>query len=397
LGFPISRLNSDIRRKIALLLAASLTVMSNATIAASMPRMAAVFSDTPHAEFLSKLILTTPALMIVLFAPVAGWFIDRFGRVRFLYANLVLYGFAGASAFVLDDLHHILIGRALLGVAVAGIMTTTSTLLGDYFTGEERIRFAATHSLAMSLGGVVFIGAGGLLADVDWRAPFLIYLSAWVFLVPAVRFLDEPAKHEHRTTEEPDRPAPVGALVLAYGLIFFCLVMFYMTPVQIPFLLRDRGVGSSALAAGPIVISSLASAGSALLLPRLRRSAGYVTVYAWSMLLVALGYGIIAFFDSYAAVLAGAAISGFGVGVIFPNSGLWVTALAPPRLRGRLLGMFTAAIFLGQFSSPIAVQPAIAWVGLAGAFGVFAGIATGVSLALLAFRTRLEPRFGRRA
>src|SRR3954463_11589121 len=110
---PIGNMISDaLGRKAALLLCSSLTVMSNATIAAAMPRMAAVFSDTPHAEFLTKPILTTPALPLVLCAPAllivlcarpAGVFIDRFGRARFLFANLVLYGIAGASGFVLDD------------------------------------------------------------------------------------------------------------------------------------------------------------------------------------------------------------------------------------------------------------------------------------------------------
>ena len=108
--------------------------MANATIAASMPRMAEVFSDTPDSEFLAKLILTTPALFIVIFAPLAGYCIDRWGRLKFLYGSLLLYGAAGSSGFYLDSLPEILGGRACLGVAVAGIMTTTTTLLGDYFS-----------------------------------------------------------------------------------------------------------------------------------------------------------------------------------------------------------------------------------------------------------------------
>ena len=156
--------DNDLSRKIALILVASLTVMSSATIAASLPRMADVFRDTPDAEFLTKLVLTTPNLMIVVFGPIAGAIIDRFGRVRFLCANLVLYGFAGASGYVLDDLYHILVSRALLGIAMAGTMTTVNTLAGDYWTGEHRARYAGIQSAAMSLGGVVFIGAGGLLA-----------------------------------------------------------------------------------------------------------------------------------------------------------------------------------------------------------------------------------------
>ena len=84
--------------------------------------MAEVFSGSPNAQFLTKLVLTTPALFIVVCAPLAGVIIDRYGRLKFLFASLLLYGFAGASGFFLDDLNHILAGRALLGVAVAGII-----------------------------------------------------------------------------------------------------------------------------------------------------------------------------------------------------------------------------------------------------------------------------------
>jgi MFS family permease len=369
--------------------------MSNATIAAGMPQMAEVFRDTPNAEFLTKLILTTPALLIVVCAPLAGVVIDRFGRVRFLQACMLLYGFAGASGFVLSDLHHILIGRALLGVAVAGIMTATTTLAGDYFSGEARTRFLGRQSIFMSFGGVVFIGAGGLLAEFSWRLPFLVYLASWLLLIPAMKYLTEPPRHERAVSDGPDERVPYGGLALAYALTFFMLVMFYMTPVQIPFLLRDIGVPSSLLAAGAIVLSSFTSAGGALWLPRLRPRMSNVAIYALAMLIIATGYAAIALADGYLLVMIGVGVSGFGVGIIFPNCSLWVISLAPARLRGRLLGMMTAALYLGQFSSPILVQPAVSSYGLPGAFGVFAAIATVVAVSLIAARAPLD-RFSAR-
>ena len=388
-------MNSDpkFRLKAALLLVSSFSVMANATIAASMPRMAEVFSDTPNAQFLSKLILTTPALFIVMCAPLAGILIDRYGRLKFLFASMLLYGFAGASGFFLDDLNHILAGRALLGVAVAGIMTTSSTLLGDYFVGAERLRYAGMQGLFMSLAGVVFVGTGGILAEFDWRWPFLIYLSAWIALLPAVKYLQEPVRHGRKPGELAEAPAPVRPLALAYALTFFLLVVFYMTPVQIPFLLRDIGVKSSGLAALAICLGSLTSGGGAMMQHRFHYRVGFVSIYVYSMLLVAAGYAAIATTDSYSVVLLGTAVSGFGVGVLFPNAAMWVTTLAPARLRGRLLGMMTASMYLGQFFSPIVVEPVVAALGLSGAFGVAAGAALSVAL-LLWFTCR---RFDRHA
>jgi MFS family permease len=86
-----------------------------------------------------------------------------------------------------------------------------------------------------------------------------------------------------------------------------------------------------------------------------------------------VGYALISVTHSYAIVLLGASLSGFGIGVLFPNAGMWVTTLAPPRIRGRLLGIMTASMYLGQFFSPILVEPVVAQVGLSGAFAVAAG------------------------
>ncbi|MSQ71315.1 MAG: MFS transporter [Betaproteobacteria bacterium] len=387
--------HDDLRVRVTLMLIATLTVMSSATIAAALPQMARVFSATPNAELLTKLVLTTPALMIVVFAPLAGVFIDRVGRLRFLYANMVLYGFAGSAGYVLDDLHYILASRALLGVAVAGTMTTMNTLAGDYFSGEERARFAGMQSAAMSLGAAVFIGLGGLVAEIDWRLPFLIYLGGWLVLIPVLKYLKEPRRHaQHAPGAAISDPVPMGKLAVAYGLSFLAMVMFYMTVTQLPFLMRSLGIASSTLGGIVVAVSQLVSAFASTLYARLRGRSSFVRAYALGLLLMALGYGVIALIPHYAAVLAGAAISGFGVGIIFPNASLWVVTLAPPRMRGRLTGMMSASLNLGQFSSPLLLHPAVQSVGLDGAFGVAAVLACMLSGALLLAGRKLEQARG---
>ena len=52
-------------------------------------------------------------------------------------------------------------------------------------------------------------------------------------------------------------------------------------------------------------------------------------------------------------------ISGLGIGLLMPTANLWVMLLAPAHLRGRLIGNLTTAMFLGQFFSPILIQPLI--------------------------------------
>jgi MFS family permease len=173
----MTKTNSDsILTKITLLLISTLTVMSGATIAPSLPAMGEYFADVPNADYLVRLALTLPALLIALGAPLVGVMIDRLGRKPLLLVALILYGLAGSSGLVLNSLNLILVGRVLLGISVAGIMTTATTLIADYYVGNARAQFLGLQASFMGLGGVIFLSLGGFLADLNWRFPFAIYL-----------------------------------------------------------------------------------------------------------------------------------------------------------------------------------------------------------------------------
>lgn len=374
---------SDTGRKSALLLVACLTVMAAATIAPALPRMADAYRDVARAELLTKLVLTVPALAIALCAPLAGAIVDRFGRLTLLRGSLLLYGFAGAAGYVLHDLHAILASRFALGVAVAGTMTTMTALVGDYYSGEARGRFASLQSVAMSIGAMAFVVLGGVLVDRDWRLPFLLYLSGWAVLVPAALYLHEPHRAATAQGERGDATELAPRQVLAaYAITFFAVAMFYMTPAQLPFLIRTIGVNSGLAAGVAVGTSSLLAAVGSAVFPRFRRLTGVLGVYAWAFGFMACGYALVGSASSFALVLAGVVTSGVGVGLFFPNGTLWVLSLAPPRLRGRIVGGLTASIFLAQFASPLLLEPVVARTSLGHAFLLAAGTMAALALAL---------------
>jgi MFS family permease len=112
--------------KATLLAAAMMTIMAGATIAPGLPGMLEQFKTVPGAELLVRLVITTTALAVAIAAPFAGLLADRIGRKPLLIFGLILYVIAGTSGAYLESLPLILIGRALLGVAVAAIMTANS-------------------------------------------------------------------------------------------------------------------------------------------------------------------------------------------------------------------------------------------------------------------------------
>ena len=112
------------RWAIALLLAASLTTMANATISPALAGLEEMFANHLNVEMLTRFLVPAPSLTVVLFAPLSGWAADRFGRRGLLLAGVTLLVITGCAGLFLPDLTVIFASRLALGVAVAMIMTS---------------------------------------------------------------------------------------------------------------------------------------------------------------------------------------------------------------------------------------------------------------------------------
>ena len=95
---------------------------------------------------MAPLVLTLHALFIAVGAPLAGQIIDRFGRRRLLLTAILVYSPAGGSGRVAVSLPLLLVGRALLGLAIGAVSTCTTTLISDYYTGQTRSRMIGFQS-----------------------------------------------------------------------------------------------------------------------------------------------------------------------------------------------------------------------------------------------------------
>ncbi len=364
--------------KATLLLTSTLTVMSGATIAPSLPGMQEYFANVENSALLVRLVLTIPALFIAIGGLFAGQLVDRIGRKPLLIASTLFYGLAGGSGFILNSLGTILIGRALLGLAVAGVMTGVTTLIADYYTGQKRANFMGLQAAFMGLGGVIFLSVGGFIADFNWRFPFLIYFSAWGILGAITLTLYEPNRevnNQIKDSSQTDQPSmPIAALAMIYGISLFYMVAFYLIPVQLPFYLQSLNNESASASGLAIAASTLASAISSFRYGFVKKRLGFVSIVVLAFGIAAVGYFIIGMASSYQLVLVGLIIAGFGFGLLMPNLNVWLSSIIPNSLRGRALGGLTTFFFLGQFLSPLVSQPITNFLGLDKTYS-FAGVA----------------------
>ncbi|HTJ38823.1 MAG TPA: MFS transporter [Dactylosporangium sp.] len=347
---------------LVLLLSSCLAVLGAVLLAPVLPRIEDAFAGTPGVETLTPVVLTAPALVIGLTAVVAGRIVDRLGRRRLLIGALVAYAFVGTAPLWLDSLPLIVASRVLVGLTEAAIMTCCTTLLADYFHGRKRERYLGLQVVFTTIAATLFFAVGGALGAQSWRAPFWLYAVSLPLAALAARHVWQPAPREPHAAGAPLPPLPwrhVGvpaAVTLLGGLVFYVLI------VELSFKLDDIGVQSTATIGAASAIASLGTAAGAFGFGRLAPRGPRVTV-PLAFALSGLGLLGLGFASAVPMVVAAAVVTGLGNGLLLPSLLTWALAPLEFEQRGRGTGVWTSALFIGQFVCPLAI------LGLQGALG----------------------------
>jgi MFS family permease len=376
---------------VILLLCATLTVMAGATIAPSLPGIAAHFETQPGGAALVPMILTVPGLAIAIAAPLAGLLADRTPKRRVLLIGIAVYVIAGSSGLYLDTIGLITFGRLFLGVAVGAIMTSAMALIADLFDDAERGRILGYQAAAMSFGGMSFIMAGGFLADLHWRGPFAVYLAP-LLLIP---FIVAWVPYGLPAAKSPESNAPKGPFPWAFtamiGVAAFANFFTYFTiPLKLPFMLRDMGIDSAALAGSAIALLTFSSGIVSLVFGRIRTMAPPPLLASLAFLLGSAGFATLSLQPPVPVVFGLMVLIGCASGIVLPNATTWLYSRVPPAMRGQAAGLMTMAVFMAQFLAAPFVLLIDPLGGIGGVYMAAAFIALLTSLFYIVVDRRLR-------
>ncbi|MFD9242451.1 MFS transporter [Streptomyces sp. NPDC059556] len=357
-----------------------LPVLGAVLLAPVLPRMQDHFADVPGSAALVPVVLTIPALALAILAPFAGMIVDKLGRKRLLIAATALYAVFGTAPLWLDSLHAILISRILVGVAEAAIMTACTTLIGDYYSGELRDRYLALQTMCASASATLFFVLGGALGAANWRAPFWLYAVGLLIAPVMARVLPAPtppARDDKTGPQAPARPFPMRRMAGICLLTLFGAVVFYTVPVEMAYLLDDLGTDSTGTIGAVTAVASAATVLGSILFTRLAARRRPLPIL---LALCALGFLLMGLADSLPLLIIGAVLNCIGTGMLLPSLVTRAMARLDFADRGRGMGLWTAAFFLGEFLCPLALLAGKEAVGsLAAAVGIL-----GAATALLA-------------
>ena len=326
-----------------------LTVMAGAAIAPALGVISAHFAG--RNPLLIQLIVSLPALFIILTNLLFHW-LCRLMKTRTLaLTGLALYVLSGAGAFFVDNIWVLLDFRALMGVSVGMIMPLSTGLLAYYFPPEEQAGLMGLSAAMNQMGGVVAIFLAGMLAGFGWNYAFLVYLLGLIAIVLVAANLPNERLSGRGGVSlsllKRFHPSVVG--------MFLVMILFFIYPTN--FALTASGtlseVGVTLTMVGLDVVAFLVGLVFGAMMKRFSAQMKYIAPLGF-----AAGYLCQAVGGSLVWLLLGSAFIGIANGIGVPYLNTIGSVKAGKEAATTVMPLLSAALYLGQFLSPLIVSPA---------------------------------------
>lgn len=331
-----------------------LTVMAGAAIAPALGIIKAHFSDASAMQV--QFIVSMPALLIIVtnlfFLP-----LSRILRTRAIATTgLLLYVVAGAGCFFIDDIWLLLLLRAILGISVGLIMPLSTGLLAYYFPPEEQARLMGLSAAMNQMGGVVATLLAGLLATIEWNYAFLVYLLGLIALAMVWLWLPDEqlgSANKRGVPFQPRQllkfhPSVVGMLLLM--MIFFIFPTNFAVVATQQLELQTELI--TLIMVGLDVVAFFVGMVFGGVMNRFRQSVKY---FAPTFFLIGYAAYLV---PNVLMMVLGSAFIGVANGVGVPYLNTIASIKGGKNSDTTVMPLLSAALYLGQFVSPIIVTPA---------------------------------------
>jgi len=344
------------------LAAPSLIGMLALAIAPGVLQMAKLFG-----ALTAQLVLTVPALMMILGAALAGFMSERWGRRAVIAVSLVIYAIAGVAGAAAGTLAELVATRVVIGFVSGVLLTSVYAAIGEYFEGQARERILGFMSTAGSTTALLLlVGMGFVVQRFGWRAPFLIYAVALVFVPVALRGL-----HRKKATAGALLSwRPVAAETPIYLLLCIYTIGMYMMVIQGPFLLAAKAITAPTAIGSLIGLASIVGAAGAAFYGMLRRVLGFRQMFILISLAIGSGLVLAAWAPGEPYIVLSMIVTGIGLGIIEPTVASELLTRTTEPLHDRVMGVNVAAMFLGQFINPLILAPVRQLLGINVTFSI---------------------------
>lgn len=241
----------------------------------------------------------------------------------------------------------------ILSISCAVTSTIARSVVVESFASKDVPKMISVSQISNSLGTALLQILGGHLIAISWRTGYLAFLTGLFSLFSALFLLPEGPLEKREKSGETGMKSKIWTKHLIHDvvltLLFLCINSTYTT--YITFLVTERGFGN-AVAAGYLSgvktgFTFLAACVLPFTVKQLKKH-----IISASMLLILIGYGMVAAASNIWFVLIGAALSGFGIGTFTPAIFTHIAKHVTPETNSSSHAMIAVAGTLGNYLYP---------------------------------------------
>ena len=153
------------------------------------------------------------ALMRFASAPLAGFWVNRFGERIILTVGLLLVSVSSFFAGLADNFNNLIILRGIGGLGSTMFTVSAFYLLLRIVAPEKRGRAAAAFQGGFLVGGLAGPAVGGIVIAISLRAPFFVYSFTLLLAAASSAFFLK--SHDKENVEVKER-SKISASLLAF-------------------------------------------------------------------------------------------------------------------------------------------------------------------------------------
>lgn len=350
-------------------------------VAPVLPQLASSFGVSITA---ASAIVSAFAAMRLVFAPAAGWFVNKWGeRPTYTIGLLIVAASTGACA-IAATYGQLLVLRAAGGIGSTMFSIAATGLLIRLAPVKMRGRISSYNAASFLLGGLLGPVLGGVVAGFGLRAPFVFYFGMLLIAAALVgialrRSTTLPSRRDR--ADQPVAPARLWDAIRhsqyrSALLSFFAFGWgsFGVRVATIPLFLTV-GLGADAAAAG-WALAAYAAGNAIFIFPsgRWADSLGRKPLLLIGYAVGGAGFAIVPLADSVVTVCIAMAVAGVGSAFIGPAQQATIADVVGKRPGGQVVATSQMVMDLGAVIGPIIVGLIVDWSGFDLAFGITAGI-----------------------
>lgn len=247
------------------LLSLNIVEQAASVITGTIPGMAESFPNESLVNI--ELITTVVSVFVTVFVLVSGFIVGKIGQKQTAVLGLVIATGSSIIPMFSNDFQVILLSRAILGMGIGLTNPLAISLIGVFFSGEERAKLMGWRSAIAGVGTSIMTYISGQLLNINWHASYGVYLLfvptliVFVLFVPnpenSLKMKDSVNKGKVRVNIKKSNSKLLVSVLTV--LTFLILIAIMVLDIKLPTYFVDNGIGNATQASNAWSVYNLSS------------------------------------------------------------------------------------------------------------------------------------------